>query len=312
MLRFLLLIVAAATLPGCATLLNSNQTRVSLYTAKPASIIYMGDTLATVNDKVTIRVERDAKNLKVVLLEDSVSKPVTIPSNMSFAWYSNILFNYGLGMLVDARTPKRFGYQRHAFLTSNPSSAGIARIAPYNKKGDLYLHLSLPHVNYFSLYPQSEGRKEKIGFWGITGGLDYFHRHNQFVQLSITGAMDFFFPVPAAIDISGEYELMSTLNVSLTNNHRIRRWKLGYGLSLARNSWEWRYYPRWNPPPPTRTPVTKQQLALGLALPVYYQLGRSFHLGFVYRPSFYRPGANQDFKYEHVASLDFCWKLKLR
>src|SRR5690606_6997057 len=158
-----------------------------------------------------------------------------------------------------------------------------------DNKGEMYLHGSLPHINSFQLNPLEEGTKTNTGFWGLTVGIDYYHSTHQFISLSASGVADLFVPVPAAVDISGEYELMSSRYVSLSNNHRIRRFTLGYGFSYARNTWDFRYYDRFSPSPPSRNPVKKSDYSIGFIFPTYFQSGKNFRLGVVYRPDFFRP-----------------------
>ena len=145
----------------------------------------------------------------------------------------------------------------------------------------------------------------------MTVGLDYYHAKNQFVNLGLSGVSDFFVPVPAAVDISGEYEMMSSLYFSLSNNHRLKRFAIGYGLSYGRNTWDFRYYDRFAPPPPTRDPVKKRHNAYGLVFSTYFQLGANSNLGVVYRPTFYRPNTTDEFLYEHLVSIDLAWKIWL-
>jgi len=107
-----------------------------------------------------------------------------------------------------------------------------------------------------------------------------------------------FVPGPAAVDISGEYELMSSIYMSLSNNYRLGRVSLGYGLSNSRNIWDLRYYDMYDPPPPTRAPIKKRHDAIGLVFPAYFRFGEKFHFGLIYRPSVVRPGLTNKIKYD--------------
>lgn len=41
------------------------------------------------------------------------------------------------------------------------------------------------------------------------------------------------------------------------------------------------------------------------------QRSEDFNIGIVYRPTFYRPDLINKFKYEHLISIDFAWKIRL-
>lgn len=122
---------------------------------------------------------------------------------------------------------------------------------------------------------------------------------------------DFFVPFPAAVDISGEYELMSSRYASVSNNHRLGRFSFGYGLSYSKNTWDYRYYDRFDPPPLAREPIKRSHNAFGLVFPTYFQLGEQFNIGVIYRPTFFRPTMTYKFAYEHLISIDFAWKIRL-
>lgn len=161
------------------------------------------------------------------------------------------------------------------------------------------------------MFPEHEKMQTSLGFWGVMLGLDYYHSKNQFINIGFSGVMDFFLPVPAAVDLSGESILMKSRYVSLSNNHKFKRLSVGYGLSYAVNTCDFRYIDRFEPLPPTRDPVKRSHSALGLVFPVYYQFGDYFNLGIIYRPTFYRPTLMNKLKYEHLISMDFALKIPL-
>lgn len=285
---------------------------MTIYTTGPGKIILNQDTINTVDDKVNFRVERKKEILNVIAITDNLTKSIAVEPTYSFWYLSNILFNYGIGMFVDAKKPKIYTYPEKIFINSTDTVTRYFKYGKANNKGELNLHLSLPHINTFMLRPEKEGTKTNTGFWGISIGLDYYHSKNQFIHTGISGVLDFFVPVPAAVDIGGEHELMSSSYFSLSNNHKLKRFTLGYGLSYARNSWDLRYYDRFGSPPPARNPVKKSSNAFGFIFPAYFQTGKYFNIGVVYRPSFYRPGITDNFQYEHLISIDFGWKIRLK
>lgn len=104
------------------------------------------------------------------------------------------------------------------------------------EKGQLYLHLSQPHVNSFDLLPVGESRKTNTGFMGISSGLDFVHSKNQYITLSASGVTDFMLPFPAPVDFSGEREFFSSVYAALSHNHKLNRFSLGYGISFVKKS----------------------------------------------------------------------------
>lgn len=178
--------------------------------------------------------------------------------------------------------------------------------------GDLYLHLSIPYINGFYFQPENEpNEKTKLGYFGLTLGLDYYHSNRQFLNFSASAVADLPVPFPVAVDYFGEYEAMQSVYLSLSNNHIIKRFTIGYGLSYGKNLWALRYDARFGPPPPTREPVEKSNSFLGLVIPAYFKWGRHFNIGLIYRPTLVRFNTESKYEYEHLISIDLAWKRKL-
>ena len=169
----------------------------------------------------------------------------------------------------------------------------------------------MPWINNFYLQPDHEHDKFNTGFWGVSIDLDYFYSDTRFLMYNLSFASDFFLPVPAAVDIYGEYEFMTTLYSSFTVNYKFKRVNLGYGLNISRNSWQISYNPGQDIPPPSREPVTKTSMSLGITMNGYYQIGKHFFIGMIYRPTFLRLDPKIELKYEHLISMDFGWKIKI-
>ena len=306
----LLLILFLIT--SCATIMNKPFQNLTVFTTKPSAIIFKHDTLRTNNNKVNLPAERKKEYFQFSAITDSLSKKIEVKPRTSLIFYSNLYFNYGLGMLVDRNSPKRYEYPHRIYLNSSDTIGRYYHYSQSNKKGNLYIHLSLPHINSFLLKPDNETTKINTGFWGITGGLDYYHKKNQFWGLYFSGVSAFFLPFPAAVDISGEYQRAGSTFISISNNHKIKRFSVGYGFSFAQNTWNFKYSNWLNPPPPSHEPVRKSNHSFGMVFPVYFQTGEYFNLGIVYRPSFFRPDAINKFEYEHLISIDFAWKIRIK
>ncbi|MDP4276614.1 MAG: hypothetical protein Q8914_03170 [Bacteroidota bacterium] len=143
-------------------------------------------------------------------------------------------------------------------------------------------------------------------------GLEYFYKKNRFININVNSASDFFLPIPAAVDMSGEYEMMSSVYLGLTDNYKFKRFTVGYGLNYSKNIWDLRYYEWGDPTPPTREPIKRASQSIGFTLNGYHQFGEHFFIGLIYRPSILRVNPTVGFNYEHLISLDVVWKIKLR
>lgn len=308
--KTLIILTISLLLASCASLTNQKWTRSTIYTTEPTKIVFRNDTIKTLKNKAKLTLERKNAPLEIIAITDSLNKKVTINAINSFAYWGNIPCNYGIGMLVDKNNPKRYTYPKEVYLNSSDTINRFFSYEQGNNKGQLLLHLSLPYINIFQLTPVNEDTKRNTGFCGISIGLDYFHSRNQYVNISASGVMDLFAPM-GPIDISGEYELMSSAYFSLSNNHKIKRFSFGYGLSYVENTWDFRNYGE-DETAPTREPVKKTNNALGLIFSSYFQAIPHFYIGVIYRPTFLRLDIAPTFKYEHLISIDFAWKIRLK
>lgn len=309
---FIWLLLFFLSTSSCATFLNGPSQTITLHINSTARIIHNQDTLSTQANKALLNVPRKRDSIQFQLITETGSKTISIPSKKSFAFWSNIFCNYGIGMLVDRKSPKRFAYPKDVCLTTDDIQFKRFSCPPSDGKGRINLQVSLPHLNSFYLQPALEDPITSTGFGGITLGLDYYHSKKQFINFSISGVTDFLFFIPVPVEQSGEYEVITSHYFSITNNHRIERFTVGYGLSLSKNIWDLRYANAFDPPPPTRDPVKRSSTALGLIIPTYFQLRKNFYLGLTYRPSFYRPDLDSKFRYEHLISIGFGWRIRLK
>jgi len=308
--QVLCLLVVSIFMTSCATIMNQPHKNVEVHTTEPSRIVYRHDTIKTVNNKANLWLERKKETPSIVTMTDSIAKSIEIKPRNSFMYWANIYFNWGVGMLVDMNNPKRYTYPSRIYINSADTISKYFRYNPDNK-GELHLHLSLPHFNFFCLVPESEGVSINTSFWGLTIGLDYYHSQNQFINLGASYAFGFVFPIPASVRLIGEIESGSSRYISLSNNHRIRRFAIGYGLSYGRNTWDYRYFEPEDHFLGASESVTKSHDVFGFIFPTYFQIGERFNMGVVYRPTFYRPILTKKFAYEHLISIDFAWKIRL-
>jgi len=314
---------------------------IFVYTDNPAEIVYGTDTIQTGKfeelNTAKLVVPRSKDSLQFVLVNDSINRKVSIPSNTSFLYYLNI--GYPLlwpGLLIERSKPKRYTYKNLLIFDKEFSLTSVSRVNsdatekqkanvirqlkdPYIKskndkkkemylpqKGDIYLNLNFPHVNYFKISPDYEDDKEYFGFMGIGLGLDYYYNKSRFLNLSVSTTTDFLLPFPAPVCMEGEYTRTFSIDAALTHNHRTKKISYGYGLSFARNIW------RYNNDDIDLN-YSKCNSALGLALKGQFYFSEKFAVGLIYRPTFVRLNSisNKTLKYEHHLGLDFAFKFRL-
>jgi hypothetical protein len=305
----ILILMVCCLLPSCATIFNRPNQHVVVRTTKPTKLIYNNDTISTEYNRAVLHAKRQKKPLEFAVLTDTGAKTVKVESYLSFAYIANI-FTYGNipGLLIDLYTDKRFAYPK-ILLNDDYSINSLKKSFVESKKGDFLLNISFPMGNWFYLRPDGEPEKNIVGVLGFSMGLDYFHSQKQFLNLSATEAVD----VPDIGYRYGKYEKESTRYLSLSNNHVLNRFTIGYGLSYAHNAWEFVNGPgrrdSISTPLTGRPSQSKSNNALGLVFSGYFKIIAGVNMGVIYRPTFMRFGSAD--KYEHLVSFDFGYRIPL-
>ncbi len=310
-MKNLIILCLGLTLTSCATLFNKPAVRVDIHTKSPALIVVNKDTIPTNNGVASFIVPRSKKPLQVESIADTISKTYQVKSRLSPAFCSNVFFFYGVpGVIIDGNSNKIFGYPEHILLNPTDSKMNYKIMRNQSRKGELYLNLSIPEFNFMHQYTRYSGYVNNAGCMGISGGLDYYYKPFQFVNFSGAIALTYDAPIPMPLEYFGSYETANTKYVSFSNNHRFYFLSFGYGLSFSQNVWNYNsgiFLENFG-----SLDVHKKNYALGFVFPLYFKIGHVFNLGFIYRPSFYCPYSVQPFKYEHLMSVDFAWKFRVK
>lgn len=320
-MRKVLYLLTILLLSSCATLVLRKNYTINVSADLPNAKAEILDSVYILPAKFVIK--RSKEDLKIKLFNDSLRMDYVVKAspNATFLYWNLVCYPilpvmYG----VDFTNQKRFYYGKSIYLYSYDTTRILRPKISKNyydywtkayptEKGEINLTYSMPWVNSFYMQPKQESFKANTGFWGISAGLEYFYRQNKYIALTGSAVMDFFIPFPAAVDFSGEVESMYSVYASLTDNYNFRRFTVGYGLNFSRNTWRLDYHNRFDPPPPTREPVAKSSNSIGFTLDGYHQVVKRLYVGLIYRPTFLNVYPDVDFKYEHLISMDFKWKI---
>ena len=323
-MKYFILIVLIFTLSSCATILLRREHKIEVTSNLPGAKVEILDSTYLL--PAEFRIKRSKKDLHVKLYNDSLQKDFIVKAspNGTFLYLNLIAYPiFPIMYGIDFTNQKRFYYGKKVFLDINDTNKIIRpKILNhyYNywhkeyqtNKGQMDLIISFPWVNSFFMQPNGETYKVNTGFWGFSSGLEYFYKDYKYLSFSSGALMDFFIPFPAAVDFSGYRENMYSLYATLTDNFKLKRFTLGYGLTFSKNTWELMYYDCFDPPPMTREPVTKSSNSIGFTFDGYHQIGKLFYIGLIYRPTIVNVYPELKWKYEHIISLNFKMKLRIK
>ena len=293
-----LLILAGSS--SCATMVNQSYKYVTIHTTEQSKIICGQDTMNTIDNKAHLKVERKKEPLAFVATTDNTSKSINIKPRSSMMYWSNICFNFGIGMGKDSKNPKRYTYPDKIFINSANETDRYYWYGKANNKGELYFHLS-PSNNIINMAPENEGIliNTRLGF-GV--GIDYYHSGKQFIHLGVS------MNAGSSIGTWGVSEDFFSNYVCLSNNHKIGQLSMGYGISCTNNTWEYNKEGWFI----KKEHIRKNHKAFGLIFPANLQLTNNFNIGFVYIPTFYRPDMTEKFVHEDLISVNCALKIRMK
>lgn len=320
MKKTLLIISFCFLFSSCATILKKKTYELSISSNEKNAKVKVYDSIYDLPSKV--RVKRSNLDLDLTLLTDTLNIDYRIKSspNSTFLYWNLVGMQFApLNYAVDFTNKKRFYYGDFVYLDSNDSVHTIeppirklytdffAETYPKNKK-DINLVFSIPYVNGFYFEPQDYGTKTTTGFFGISTGIEYFYKPNKYFSFNASAVTDFLAPVPAPVSYDGPYDKQNSIYFTVTDNFKVNRFNFGYGLNYSINNWIFID----DSDSQNEIEIRRKNQSLGLTTNVYFQFGRSFFVGVVYRPNFYTLEPKTEFKYEHLISLDMAFKIPIR
>lgn len=313
--RYGILILCIATffiIHSCATITRSKKCNVKFVSRARGAKIRYQDSLYSL--PAIVKVTRSKKDLPVTLVYDTVERDLLIRPSMDPAFFLGNLPFIPFGYIVDLRNPKRFSFGRKVRLNPGDTSSIIRTDPFYNyfsksypvNKGAVELALFYHFVNGYSFATVAGMQQSFEGFNGLGVGLNYYYARNKSIGISgsMTTAMPF--PIGSVDYFGGGYERASVSYLSVTNDYKIRRLRLGYGLNYAFNRRERVYDDTLGMP----RRILKGQSA-GLVLKAHWQLLKVLNAGVTYRPTFITVVPEAELQYQHFISVDLMVTLSL-
>ena len=197
-------------------------------------------------------------------------------------------------------------------LTGSFYKATAQKKAPLHQQGDFHIALKLPHVNFLHFTPRKAFTEQQFGFNGYGLGLSYFYKDNRNLVMDASILLTFKLPFPAPLD-AWYNKTLSTAYFSITDNYHLKRFSFGYGLNYSMNLFNEYYRHLFADTSTTVFPEGRGLIinkTIGLTLNSYFRLGKTAHVGLIYRPTFVNLSPPAGFNLEHALMLEFCWWFK--
>jgi len=340
---FPLLLLTALLVSSCASIFNSPYKRITIHTEKPAMIYYNDGSVKTNNLVKTnnylaaIHVKRKNDSLQFSVHNDSTFQKYSVKRKLSFAFWANIPFKFGIGMLVDFTNPKRFTYPTHIYLDSTEKKKGYYTYEKNIPKKAWELQMNIPFVNLHHRIDAYDQNDIITGFFGLGLGVNYFYQNNKYLNFSAHSMLLNNVPLPPPFIVFWEKNSKEYFHqVTLSNNHRIQKFNIGYGLSYSLSEMKYTVsLPRTNETAivhlnaslPITRPAEVEKMskkispgryethwkkvqAIGLWFPLSYELTKGLSASFQYRPTFYNYNSKM-MQYQAFYSFGLIYRSRL-
>ena len=303
---------------SCATIRLDKTYKLNVESEEVSKIKY-NDSIYNLPTKITVN--RSKVPLILTYITDSVNKEITIKRKLHPNFIYGNLPTYFIGYFIDLTNPKRFYYGNTIMLNVKDSVKVIreplfgknskAKEENYNllskkfinKKGDFKILMSVPLAVNFEMKPENEGIKKSVG-WGFTIGANYFYKENKFLSFNFTAITDRLILHHCCDTIPYQYEKSTSFNYSISDNFKINRFVLGYGLNFANNSYRFSKGEDFG----TYRQITykyRNNYNLGFVFTGYFEVFKYFSIGLAYRPTILQTYPSTKFLYQHTFGIDY-------
>lgn len=320
MKKIISLFFPVLALSSCATVFNGYYTDVRVHARRGDVVTYKNergvvDTAHVMEDGTHILPVLRGKNpLELSVITDTGRQDITVKHNYSWLFYANIYPAYGVGMLVDCFSPKRFSYPSNIYPYSDVSK-GYQTVRPMLPT-KVSLTFMPPFISCYFLNP------ERFDFGGNvlgTGlGANYYYAKKSFFSgelvagtWRITNADDYW---PENRSSVKHRKGLSWVTVAARHHHLLGRLDLGYGLAGSwQNCREFdQYYYRRELQYDTML-RRANFVTLGGSFSVNLRLTNSWYVGVTYQPQILSlTGGGAVVGYSHTVNTGFFWRFPVR
>lgn len=329
--RLVIIVFGILSFSSCATLINRRSVDVNIFTDVDPAIVCIKDSDECYVTPATINMSRSKSNVDLIVKKDTITKSVTLKSQVSTAFMLDFLTLNFLGMAVDFTNPKMYSYPKSNYIsvTGKYINKRYSGVLPTKRsqstKNQLYFKISIPEGNLFYIN-KGNSYGDASGFLGISAGVEYFFKDLYSINLDCGVMIDYMVPIPATVDYFGSHDSYAASYLDLQVGKDVKFFHFDLGIQGNRT----RYYSYkeeetdflWGEDVEKKSyrfphgydvkEVFYRQYNAGLALSGYYKLSDGFCLGLNYYPScFSWHNGDFDFHYSHLMMFEFIFRPKL-
>lgn len=296
-------------LQSCNMDLRSPNSRVRFKSDNPFNLSIKDSIYTSKNNKVVYKYTRTKDTLKAVVKMQSITDTISVLPINSIDYLSDKISFFGLPSARLDNHPNRYVYPNNVRIKIEGDSIRylnnrIKTLESDNfQRGDLTLNLSIPYINYFHYDFQGVDNKDYFGFLGAGLGVQYFLTDKYSLETGASSRLNFLAPIPASV--SGDFDLILVSNLFLKFHMLKNKWEYSTGITYDNTRFSQNTDDQMEPP-------TELSNNLGIILGAKYQIGKKAFIGLEYNPTFINVKNGSNGNLNHLVSVAFEWKFRLR
>lgn len=305
-------VIGLLLLTSCATLFNKPYKTVTISSQTPTKIIYQRDTIE-VSDETQLKCPRKKEPLTFTTLNDSIEKTYNISSTISSTIFYNII-GYGgiVGVTIDLFSQKKYSYPHYIAIIPKDSLTNYETHRT-TYQGDVFFNLNFPILNIASHQTLTNTSENTINASGLGFGVDYFYSKKNFINFSLNSINDLFTLVETSTVNTYNYIDINRENYfSITHNHQLKKFFIGYGLSIGRNYYNPSEYDNYSFSETPNILKNDVNYAAGFLFNTYIQAGKYLNIGLIYRPSIYTLNSTQPLFHQYYVGIDLRYRFRVK
>ncbi|MES2767238.1 MAG: hypothetical protein V4642_15285 [Bacteroidota bacterium] len=290
------IILLSGLLSSCATILNRESHDVKITFSENIKNIDVGDVHQTEKQQI-YQIRRSADALVLKATWDTNVTVVEIQPKSSMAYWLNIPFGTGIGLILEKNNPKRWEYPRQIHLElKDDNTIEILRYKPFTQ-GTLNGNISFAILNHYYLQA-FESKQKEGGALGLGLGLEYYYQDKSYVSAGFGATLD----AGLGESFGGPRERTNALFVNALNNHVLGYYEVGYGLHFSRLQWN-RDYIGEVMPGDDATERFVNTFGVGPSFSLQLRRNDYGRFGIIYQPNVLNLNGNPKFDYQHLISF---------
>jgi hypothetical protein len=213
-------------LTSCATLLNNKIQTIAIISDTNIKLKSVTQDSVTIQERfnhyITLRGKIPLYISYTNTLDSQLHSIEKNPFRSNTYWW-NIMCNYGLGIVVDEFSDKKFAFPKKMYLTNDNKLV-------VEKKGNIKITIPLEYILYTTSLAGRQYTYLSMPGMNLPVGIEYYYKHNTYISSGISLGLY------TGVSNNRTVDYGAGFSTYLRHGHILNNFEIAYGLSSFYNS----------------------------------------------------------------------------